>query len=516
MTTSSMRWPSPLLLAPRRQTQPMARWHLPVLVLSAAAAADVSGSTVTEDRNPYCGDWAAQGECGRNSAFMFRHCGRSCWALAEAAVRQADGPAEQAGTESVDAKTGGAAVAEQVAAAPPVRERSDRATADGALQPARQEEQAKPAAPPGSAVSAATASSAAAAPLKTSQGASNSLGPDAPLAPDPPLASQGQDLVRVNAQLQICMEEVIDMEHRITQARMGGFDELRKAHEEELREELLLAEKKHRREMEGLRFEVSELKKELFQKQEFVHALESRLRKAEEQLQRRAASEHCHLANSRAHGLEEQLRAAEAELFRKKTAFIESSSLAARNVEQLERRTQEAEARSESASARAVAAEAAARNARRRELRALRFARAKPRAAAAANVAGVDSSWQTCGANSTPEVRASAVEPMSIELDEWLLALLPSHDASISMLFVDLCGRVADASIGDQAGGGQSMLTCGALPALRVSMWVASFAFVAAWRCVWVFVFQRIVAGTCVRLARALFGVHGGARCEAS
>lgn len=59
-----------------------------VLLLSAV----VARAAVLEDRNQFCSDWAAKGECTTNAAYMLDQCAHSCAALSQAALEPPQAP----------------------------------------------------------------------------------------------------------------------------------------------------------------------------------------------------------------------------------------------------------------------------------------------------------------------------------------------------------------------------------------------------------------------------------------
>lgn len=65
----------------QQQRTPMWLWLRPMLIFPVLVSSSQELKQSTEqlvDANPFCADWAEQGECDRNPAFMLRDCARSC------------------------------------------------------------------------------------------------------------------------------------------------------------------------------------------------------------------------------------------------------------------------------------------------------------------------------------------------------------------------------------------------------------------------------------------------------
>ena len=66
----------------------------PRAAAAVVAAADASPAPIGDascvDEGEHCGDWASQGECARNAAFMKEHCAKSCGTCATARCSDAN------------------------------------------------------------------------------------------------------------------------------------------------------------------------------------------------------------------------------------------------------------------------------------------------------------------------------------------------------------------------------------------------------------------------------------------
>lgn len=455
----------------------------PILVFVAASLLHSCMSADSEDKNPFCADWASSGECARNPTYMQQQCGRSCPSPADEAAadlavepRTSQDTVDPTAQEPIITSSPEDAMARMYAQAPKESRPEPTGKAPDVWEAAKTEMLEKIFASENF-------------PSVESDSRNGGVQDDDSTSQDgAPLSKEEQ----LEISLRRCQHEA---ENRVTEARQYLFGELDQSHKKDVTDQLWMQERENKNELEGVRRSCRRKEAELT-----AHAAEARRRmeEAEHRLHHITSGEQHRQALERADRLASSLGDEEATRVLLETQVREQlASAAARELH-----LQEALA---AATARAALGESTAARLRRqlwlRRRQLVKKTKIDPpeaEAVGAVNDSSIEAaeSFTQCLPGAVPigpgickrkKVGDEVVIQPEVDLPlpgeslyksilEAMQILSPMQDLMIWRMHADLC--LAQIRTTDDP--------CTESSAFNVTSWLAAFAWVALWRCVWV------------------------------
>jgi hypothetical protein len=436
----------------------------------AAVVVQPGISATEEDKNPFCADWAASGECARNPGYMMLQCPRSCVAPTERVQIESVQESIEFPDSSLHESSEAAGSKQEGMTTP---EDAMARLADQ-LRPPQQQSSRKPAAVE---IPAVTADAHAEATETIAPKLNRGISPEA-------LAAPGDDVGMLLAKLQRCKTE---SERSITEARRASFEELRNSHEQDVKDALFLREREFKQELEQVKREARRTEMLL---NAALREAERRKEEAEKKLQHITSGEEHLQAVARANGLAKALGDEELVRLRLEEQFRETMSKSQVREHELAEALQAATTRAEMGDSKV------ARLTRQLWLRRKLLVRRTHSNASESdsNSSADEAEWEMqclvegsvpvgagiCRKGKAPEVAVIQTELPASTLKRSVLEamqiLSPMQDSAIWHMHADLCLAQAQTRT--------DLCTVSLL--YNTTSWLAAFAWVALWRCVWV------------------------------